>query len=385
MKVLLLNPTIPPRAIPILKDLSREPGIDLMVFFYSISAKNRRWQVNRKTIKFKYQILKSFDIPFGKNDYIPFTVSFNFLKKLLISKPNVVIAPGWADFPSYVSAIYCKLFGKKLILRSESTVYEDNWRRKVFMPLTKFMVNCADAYIAAGTRAKNYLVKLGAKKEKIFVGYSAIDVKLFSLVSKASWAEKVALRKKLGIGPKDRVVMFNGQLIIRKGVYDLLEAFKKILLSFPNATLLMVGYGMEMLGIEKYIRDNRLTKKVILTGFVDNKLLPKYYGISDIFVLPSREETWGMVINEAMASGLPVITGDKVGAGADLIKSGVNGYIFPSGNINKMVTAIEKLLKDRSKRVRFGMESRRIINSFGIDQLVEAILKSIYSVRQKED
>jgi len=356
-----------------------------MAFFYSISAKNRRWRIDKKNIKFKYRILKSFDIRVGKEDYIPFTISTNFLKALMDFNPDVVIVPGWADLPSYVSAIYCKLFGKKFILRSESTLNEKNWRRTLFMPLTKFMLHSADAYVAAGTRARDYLIQLGAKRGEVFVGYSTIDVNRFSRDSKLSGKEKTRFRRDLGVPPNNKIVMFNGQLIIRKGVYDLLKAFKRCLFLFPDTTLLLVGYGMEKSGIEKYVKDNKLTSKVVLPGFVDNRLLPKYYGISDIFVLPSREETWGMVINEAMASGLPVIAGNKVGAGADLVKSGVNGYIFPSGNINKMVIAIEKLLKDKTKRISFGRESRRIINSFGIDQLVEAILKSIYYVGQKEN
>ena len=168
-KVLLLNPTVPPRTEPILNRLAKDPSIDLAVFFYSVSAKNRRWQLKRKSLNFKYKILKSFDISWYGKDYFPFNISIDFLSSLLKLKPDVIVVPGWADLSSYISAVYCRLFGKKLVLRSESTIHEKSWRRTLFMPLSKFMVHLADAYTASGTRARNYLVKLGAEKEKIFI------------------------------------------------------------------------------------------------------------------------------------------------------------------------------------------------------------------------
>lgn len=377
IKVLLLNPTIPPRALPILNGIAEDASIDLTVFFYSISAKNRRWVLNEKNMRFKYKILKSFDIGFYGKDYFPFTISTDFLQRLVKLNPDVVIVPGWTDLNSFIGAIYCKFFDRKLVLRSESTKYEKSWRRTVFMPLTKFMVHSANAYTASGTRARDYLIALGALKEKIFIGYSTIDVKRFSKDSKLSLKQKIELRKKLGIGRNDKVIMFNGQLILRKGVYDLLVAFKRIQKKYPEAKLLMVGYGQELGGIRKYINKNMLKKKVILTGFIENTLLPKYYAISDIFTLPSREETWGIVVNEAMACGLPVVVGDRVGSSEDLVKDGKNGYVFESGNSKDLFMSLLKLVRSEKRRILFGIYSQKYITKFNLDNIEKSLVKAI--------
>jgi hypothetical protein len=128
IKVLILNPNIPPRAIKLFNNLSQSKIYDYNVFFYKVASKNRKWKINIKDLKFKYKILKSFEIGIGFRDYFPFIVSLNFLPSLIKLKPDVIIIPGWSDMPSYLSFIYCRLFGAKLVLRSESTKYEKSIR-----------------------------------------------------------------------------------------------------------------------------------------------------------------------------------------------------------------------------------------------------------------
>ena len=377
IKVLLLNPTVPPRAEPILNGLANDPSIDLTVFFYSVSARNRRWQLKGKLLNFKYKILKSFDIGWYGKDYFPFNISIDFLSSLLKLKPDVIVVPGWTDLSSYISAVYCRLTGKKIILRSESTIYEKSWRRTLFMPLTKFMVHLADAYIASGTRARDYLVKLGAEKEKIFIGYSTVDIRRFSRKSKMSYLEKNDTKENLGIKGGGKIIMFNGQLITRKGIYDLLKAFNKLLNKYSNIYLLLVGYGQEYKKIKEIIKNNSLRGKVVLAGFIENTELPRYYGIADIFVLPSREETWGIVVNEAMACGCPVVVGSRVGSSEDLVQHKKNGMIFRSGNVTSLYKALDFILSDKRRMKKMGDKASTHIKKFDLEGITGALLEAI--------
>ncbi len=107
--------------------------------------------------------------------------------------------------------------------------------------------------------------------------------------------------------------------------------------------------------------------------------------MADIFVLPSSEEVWGLVINEAMVCGLPVVVSDRVGSNADLIKPGENGFIFRSGDINALVDSLEKIIKDPELAKSMGRKSKKIIKSFTIPKRVQVFQKAISFVLRKEN
>ena len=248
------------------------------------------------------------------------------------------------------------------------------------MPLTKFMINSASSYVVTGSRAKKYLIGLGAKSKKIFIGYSTVDINYFRTKSKISKSEINRLKRKLNIDLKDKVVMFNGQLIQRKGIYDLIDAFKKLLETHSSTSLLLVGYGQEYENIKKVLGNSSLSTKVIMTGFVQNNKLPKYYALADVFVLPSREETWGLVVNEAMACGCPVIVGNRVGSSADLVKQGVNGLVFKSGDVEDLYQTLYKMISNDKQRKMMAASARKDINNFGLENIVIAIRSAVGAV-----
>ena len=113
-------------------------------------------------------------------------------------------------------------------------------------------------------------------------------------------------------------------------------------------------------------------------GFKNQTELPKYYAIADVFVLPSQTgETWGLVVNEAMCFGLPIIASDIIGCAPDLVRHGENGFVFPSGNKEKLSDSIQDLISNQEKRMRFGNESLKIIQGYNYDKDVEGILSAL--------
>ena len=127
----------------------------------------------------------------------------------------------------------------------------------------------------------------------------------------------------------------------------------------------------------------RKIKNVFFFGFQNNSQVSKYYAIADIFVLPSQGESWGVVINEAMCFGLPIITTDKVMAAYDLVREGVNGYIFPPADTTALTLALEELLSDPAKRKKMGESSLQIISEWNYGLFVEGFIKALDFIHKK--
>jgi len=142
----------------------------------------------------------------------------------------------------------------------------------------------------------------------------------------------------------------------------LLEAYSQG--SSKNKKLFFVGDGPLRSKIEKQIKKQKI-KEVYLLGFQPRNIVPNFYTIANALVLPSDDETWGIVVNEAMCFSLPVITSSMVGAALDLVKDGYNGFIFPAGDSKKLASCIEKLINlPENERLIFGQRSFEMINEW---------------------
>jgi glycosyltransferase involved in cell wall biosynthesis len=267
-------------------------------------------------------------------------------------------------------------------LWSGSTINEPSLLRKISLPLVKFIIRHSDAFIAYGTRAKEYLEYLGASSEKVFIAYNTVDTDFFMQRCSQLKAPKSELKDKIGIKNK-KVVLYVGQLIERKNVKTLIEAYSK-LKDKLDVALLIVGDGIQKNELKNLcIEDN--INDVFFVGFKQREELPQYYAMSDLFVLPSLQEVWGLVLNEAMASGLPVITTNKVGASVDLIKDGENGYVVESGNTEQLYEVTKKILSDPELEERMGEKSKRIIEKrFTYENMVDGLRSALNLVHKNK-
>lgn len=118
---------------------------------------------------------------------------------------------------------------------------------------------------------------------------------------------------------------------------------------------------------------------IICTGFVNQMSLPGYYKLADVMVLSSSSETWGLSVNEGMACGLAVVVSDSVGCGDDLVKSGLNGYIYPTGDIDALTAALQAVYQDTKGNRTMGIESRRIIEKYTLESTTTGILEAAKS------
>jgi glycosyltransferase involved in cell wall biosynthesis len=239
----------------------------------------------------------------------------------------------------------------------------------------RFLIKGARRYLSPGEVTDTYFQNYGVDKKKIsrypFTSLRKVDLET-SLVSDD---ERKKLKDELNI-PFDKIVISVGRFDYpnghRKGFDVLLRAFSR----------LQHEYGLYMIGGKPTSEYIELAKELRLTNvqFVDfktKKELDKYYKASDVFCLATRDDIWGLVINEAMAKGLPVVTTDKCVAGLELVENGVNGYIAQSENDIQIAECLNNILSDDALREKMAMESLNTISSYTIENMTEIFYEII--------
>ena len=223
--------------------------------------------------------------------------------------------------------------------------------------LKTILISSGQYWLGTGKMARDYLLHYGATNNRIFdYPFTSIDVKDI-LPEITDYEEKIRLRDKLVI-KGNKVIITVGQFIHRKGFDILVDAFRKIYTD--DMELLIVG-GTEKSLIEEI--GEAVPDGVSIRPFMSKNELFEYYKAADLFVLPTREDVWGLVVNEAMACGLPVITTENCGSGAELVKEGRNGHIVPVEDIDGLAMCMRELLNSNSLREK-GVESLRIIEKY---------------------
>lgn len=227
----------------------------------------------------------------------------------------------------------------------------------------KCLISNACKYLSPSEISDRYLKHYGAKANNIYRYPFASTLNSEVLSKPLCEIEINSLREKYGIKEK-YIIIAVGQFIKRKGFDILIKACSQldnidvgcfIIGGNPNAELLELTQSLKL-------------SNIYFLPFQDRKTLSEYYQLSDVFVLPTREDIWGLVINEAMANGLPVITTDKCNAGLAMV-SDKNGAIVPVDSIDSLVSSLKLIFSDNNKRLQMGKESLNIIKNYTIENM----------------
>lgn len=248
--------------------------------------------------------------------------------------------------------------------------------RKNFLKniLKRYLVTHAAGYFASGSHAADYFKYFGADESRIYYHPFTSLHEDEILEEPVSETEKAEYKKKLGV-VKPKMVLTIGQFIRRKGFDVLLEAWNKEL--DETYSLVIVGGGEEENQYQQYIADYNL-KNVQLVGFKQKEEIFEYYKAADLFVLPTREDIWGLVINEAMACGLPVVSTNMCLGAVELIENGVNGYIVPVNDSKELAEAMKNMLKANGKVV--GENNIRKISDYTYENVIKSHIKAITEI-----
>jgi glycosyltransferase involved in cell wall biosynthesis len=217
----------------------------------------------------------------------------------------------------------------------------------------------------------------GTPKEKIYTAPNAVDIEFFAQYAQEARENASTIRRVLSL--PERYFLFVGRLISEKGVFDLLQAYGALAPEL-RATIGLVFAGE---GIGKPELQKRaaaiLPGTVHFAGFVHREQLPSYYGLAEVLVFPTRSDPWGLVVNEAMACGLPVISSRVAGCVADLVEDNWNGRVIGTGDINELSHAMDEVARDAALRSLMNRRSSERILRYSPEACAGGIAEAVRS------
>lgn len=289
--------------------------------------------------------------------------------------PDVVAVPGWSEVGSLLALQWSRSRARAAIMMCDST-YIDAPRFWTGESIKRHILASTAASFVSGTRSKQYLEMLGVPSERIATGYDVIDNERFRRGAEYARANAQKERKRLGL--PEHYAIFVGRLIEKKNTSGLLKAFSAYhRLSTPrrNLSLVIVGDGALAADLRCEAKLLEILPFVHFHGHANEADLPSLYGLSQFFVLPSLVEQWGLVVNEAIACGLPILISDRSGASADLLDAGKNGFGFDPHNFRELTRKIDTLANQVNLK-SFGRRSEEISRTWGLDRFAEGLQKS---------
>lgn len=351
MRVLFLTNCPAPYRVKFFNELSKY--CDLTVAFEMANAKNRDrdWK-SQEEYQFREIFMKS---RFQKEEGAFCPEIKKYIKEF---RNDTIIVGGYSTPTGMYSITYMKNHRIPFILNSDGGMIKNDSGIKAWVK--QFFIGSASAWLSTGTWCTQYLAHYGAENGKIYE-YPFTSVKE-SDITGVSEEQKQLLRAQLGI-KEDKMILYVGSFIYRKGVDILLDACWDM----ENTALVLVG-GTDISSFVPEARENPKAH-IYLEGFKSEDEVKKYYQAADVFVLPTREDIWGLVVNEAMAAGLPVITTDHCGAGLELIEDGVNGYIVPAEGT--------KTLQEKIKETLFGIGLQRQMSENNLFKMREYTIETM--------
>jgi glycosyltransferase involved in cell wall biosynthesis len=274
-------------------------------------------------------------------------------------KPDVVLVTGWNE-PGLIAAYPVMwLMGLPTIVRSEANLKRHYpWWTVAFH---RALLSTASAAVAIGRSNSDFYLSRGVPPARIFRGCYFVDSALMRGMAEKHAPDRAPLRAALGFFDDDVVFCFVGKHAPYKRPLMLVEAAARLRAQGLPVKLLIAGAGELTAALEQRANQTEVPARFI--GFLNQTELWRAYTPSDVLVLPSSElETWGLVANEAMHFGLPVIVSDKVGCGPDLVRDGETGYTF-SHDADGLAEAMEKLVRQGESRRCMGDRARRLVEA----------------------
>jgi glycosyltransferase involved in cell wall biosynthesis len=236
-----------------------------------------------------------------------------------------------------------------------------------------------DGMLAIGSANAAFYRAMGVPGHRIFLTPYTVDNARFMEAAQLTREERTDIRLKLGVADDRPIVLYSAKFDARKCPQDVLRAAAQLNAEGAIFQLAMIGSGA--LDAElRTMADSLGMQNVDFHGFVNQSAMPRIYGACDIFVLPSRDEPWGLAINEAMCAELPIVASAEIGCVPDLVKNDVNGYTFAAGDISGLSTALGRLIGDANLRRKMGAASRDIVSRWSFAEVREGLSMALASV-----
>lgn len=378
-RLVILTEIIAPYRIPVFNALAGHPEIDLYVIFFSETDQNlRQWPVYKREIHFSYEVLPSWRCRISRYNVL---LNFGVASALDRAVPAAVLCGGYSYLSSWMARSWARRHQAPLLLWCESTEHDARPGYATVEFLKARFLNYCEAFVVPGKSSSSYLASLGVAQEEIFTAPNAVDIDFFS--RHAGLAQN-SPHTRAELGLPDRFFLYVGRLVTEKGIFDLLEAYAKLAPEIRSAIgLVFVGDGAERKELTRRISDFG-SDSVRCLGFAHREELAQVYGLAEAFVFPTHTDPWGLVVNEAMACGLPIIITNVAGCAADLVQDGWNGLVVPARNPASLTSAMSWLAGRPQLGAQMGARSVKRIQSYSPEACAAGMANAVKIVCSRE-
>ncbi len=373
---------------PLFRLLAQDPRFDLTVLYAMIPDAAQQGRAFGVSFEWDVPLLEGYPYEVLENCAKEPSVSCfggcdtpGIYQKLRTLRPDAVLVNGWVVKTCLQTLRACRRLGIPCIVRGEANLLRPRawWKHGIHRVLLKLY----SAFLAIGSASRDFYRFHRCSDEQIFFAPYAIDNDYFAAQSAERVGKRDSLRSEFAI-PSDAVVfLFVGKLETKKHPLDLLKALAGLSEEERcRAHLLVAGDGDRMSECKEFASANSLP--VTFAGFVNQSRLPDVYAASDVFVLPSDAgETWGLVVNEAMASGRPAMVSRSVGCCQDLIIDGETGFSFEQGDVAALAGHMSRYMQDAELAGIQGEQAAEHIKNFSFKQIIEGLAQAVESVSKR--
>jgi glycosyltransferase involved in cell wall biosynthesis len=375
-RVLVITSPPTPYRVPLWSRIAREPGLSVRVLFCGESEPTRDWKT-AGTIDFPHAFLAGKYLTLSGKDQFFYFINPGIFRAMKAEPYDVAVVWGYWQFASLMGLLRGALTGTPTIMFGETHTIGGRARGKQLVKdaVAGWAIRRASAWLATGTLSKKHFLHYGAKEDGIFFFPNTPDVPALAARADEARLRRAAIRDALGIPETAPVVLFVGRFVPKKGLHHLVPAFLEVARRIPEARLLLVGDGPEAQRVRALAAP--ALDRVIFHGFAQPDRIAELYAAGDVLAAPSLDEPWGVVVNEGMAAGLPVVLSDAVGAAPDLVREGENGRVVPAGDVAGLAAALAMVLSDLPRARAMGEASRRIVSGWDYELGAASFKKAV--------
>jgi glycosyltransferase involved in cell wall biosynthesis len=378
---------------PLYRELAGREEIDLTVYFYSAATIGEYYDPGfGRTLRWDRALLDGYRARFcpsaeraraGAGWGRP--PNWDIVRAVARGGYEAVWLHGYSHPTSLLAAAAARATGAALLIRDDQTLLHRRpwWKRGPKRLLLRALFRRATG-LYVGAQSRRYFAHYGIPPERLVGAPHCVDNRYFQAQADLLRPHRGGIRARFGVTDDAPVVLYSGKLIPKKQPLALVEAYARVRRERP-CWLLLAGEGPERAAItERVARDG--VPGVRLAGFLNQSELPAAYAAADLFVLPSGwDETWGLVVNEALNFGLPVIVSDRVGCGEDLVRPGWNGFVVGHADADGLARAIGGLVAaDPAARATLGARGRTLVDGYSVEHCADGIVAACRRARPRE-
>jgi glycosyltransferase involved in cell wall biosynthesis len=368
-RAVILNNEIMPYRVPLFEALHNRSDLETLVIFSTARSWDRTWTIDPASLTFPHRILPGVCLHPPKSQFSEkrsIYINPTLFLELVRLRPDVIIGYEFS-VPTLTALVYARIAHRPLLIWSECTALTDShltadqhWTRRLIIPR-------AQGFFGTSSSACRNLIALGAPPERVMEAPQ---------VHQVDWIIRQATQAREKRPSPDGLILYVGSLIERKGIDRLLEAFSRIAANHPSARLRIVGDGPLRKSLEQKTAQAGLQSRVEFAGFVEPADIPSEYAQAAVFVLPSFEDTFAVVVVEAMAAGVPVICSSFAGV-STYLEDGTNSFVVDPNDTELLSARIASLLDDRTLGARFIRQGTEIAKTFEARSVAEVFAKGI--------